>query len=159
MYSNKQIKYILVHYVEILNGKITLEPTEEQHTKSGRNPQEAALSQMADINRAIISLSDKKTGWSDALQDGMNESMILHLCRSNKICDMQRTIINDCILKGCEKDCKRTSYPYQDECPNEGIITRLRKYLNSEGRDPNTGRFYGEANSPPPSLQVDRVTQ
>ncbi len=137
-YSNALVKWILVHYIDILYGKITPEEMGDFCKSAGRkNPLETALIWKADVDTAIISLS-KKTGWEDALL-GMTDSMVLHLCRSNQVSSMQRTLINDCILKGCLKHCKDTG-PGRKICYNEGIITRMRKYLNKEGRS-ELGRF------------------
>lgn len=140
-YSSDLIKFTLTHYVDIMNGKITPDEMGDFCKSAGRrNPLETALIWKSDIDKAIISLSDRKTGWRDALRNIMSDSMLLQLCRSNDISNMQRTLLNDCILKNCGKECKRTIYPYTEPCWNEGIITRLRKYLNHDGRD-EKGRF------------------
>jgi hypothetical protein len=112
-------------------GKITPEEMGDFCKSAGRkNPLETALIWKADIDTAIISLSDRKHGWEDALHDGMSDSMLLHLCRSNHVSVMQREIINQCILKDCVKMCKDTGYGKSKLCLNEGIITRMRKFLN-----------------------------
>jgi hypothetical protein len=127
-------------------GKITPDEMGDFcHGKPQKNPLETALIWKSDIDLAIISLSDRKHGWRDALQDGMSDSMILHLCRSNEVGSMQRTVINQCILKDCLKTCKETGTRGSKVCWNEGIISRMRRYLNKQwldehGRD-QAGRF------------------
>jgi hypothetical protein len=147
-YSNALIKYVLSHYIEIMYGKITIEEMGEYcKGKSGKNPLETALIWKADCDQALVSLSNRKHGWSDALRDGMSDSMITHLARSNEVSDMQRSLISDCILKDCGKFCKRTCGKNAPEtCWNEGIISRLRKYLNHEGRD-DQGKFVTPRNA------------
>ncbi len=132
-YSNALLKFIAVHYCDIMWGKITPEEMQDFTKSAGRkNPLETAMIWRADFDTALVSLSGRFHGWQDALRDGMSESMILHLCRSNEVSNMQRSIINDCILKGCGKACKRTGNHGPDICWNEGIISRMRHYLNGE---------------------------
>jgi len=140
-YSNALIKYVLTHYIDIMYGKITPDEMGDFCNSAGRkNPLETALIWKADIDQAIISLSSRSHGWADALHDGMTDSMILHLCRSNQVSSMQRDLINWCILRDCCKVCKDTGYKGSKMCWNEGIITRMRKYLNKEWRD-ESGQF------------------
>jgi len=157
-YSNALIKFVLVHYVDILYGKITPEEMGDFTKSAGRkNPQETALIWKADIDQAIISLSKRHHGWADALAGekvievnglkfrGMSDSMILHLCRSNSLSNMQRDIVNSCIMKDCIKACKDTGSRGSKICWNEGIISRMRRFLNKQylaahGKDDH-GRF------------------
>jgi len=151
-YSNGLIKFVLTHYMDIMWGKITPEEMGDFCKSAGRkNPLETALIWKSDIDRAIVSLS-KKTSWADALP-GMTDSMVLHLCRSNQVSSMQRDLINNCILRDCCKVCKDTGYRGSKLCYNEGIITRMRRFLNKEyveqhikGRD-DSGLFTREANA------------
>lgn len=142
-YSNSLIKFVLTHYIDILYGKITPEEMGDFCRSMGRkNPLETALIWKSDIDEAIISLSKSHHGWGDALRDAkeievggvkvrkMSDAMILHLCRSNSVSGWQRMLINHCILRDCGKDCKVTGSRGSKICWNEGIITRMRKYLN-----------------------------
>ena len=152
-YSNALIKFTLSHYCDILWGKITPDEMQDFCQSMGRkNPLETALIWKVDIDQAIISLSSRHHGWKDAVSEGMSDSMILHLGRSNTVCNMQRDLINDCILKGCMKFCKNTGYGNPELCYHESIITRMKRYLNGlwlkeNNRDPR-GRFTVEANAP-----------
>ena len=153
-YSNALIKFTLTHYMDIVYGKITPDEMQDFTRSVGRkNPLETALIWKTDIDTSIVSLSKRHHGWKDALAAGMSDSMILHLCRSNELSNMQRTIVNDCILRDCCKVCKVTGYGGSEICWNEGIITRMRLHLNGiwlaqNGRDPK-GRFVSvEAGTP-----------
>ncbi len=131
-YSNALIKFVLTHYLDIVWGKITPDEMNDFTQSAGRkNPLETALIWKSDIDQALISLT-KKTGWKDALAEGMSDSMILHLSRSNELSNMQRTIVGDCILRDCCTECKKTGHKKPLICWNEGIITRMRKYLNGD---------------------------
>jgi len=131
--------------MDITWGKITPEELGDFCKSMGRkDPLNTVLNWKIDIDRGIISLS-KKTGWADALRDGMSDAMILHLARSNSLSNMQRDLVNQCILKDCCKICKDTGYGKSKLCYCEGIISRIRRYLNKEilkqnGRD-EQGRF------------------
>ncbi|MDD5510885.1 MAG: hypothetical protein PHI12_08745 [Dehalococcoidales bacterium] len=149
-YSNALLKFVLVHYVEIMHGKITPAEMSEFTKSAGRkNPLETAMIWRADLDQAIHSLSPRGI-WAEACKD-MTDTMLYHLGRLDKRDDsgpipyplstMQRVLVNDCILKGCGKVCKRTcGKNAPDVCWNENIITRLRHFLNGEGRD-QAGRF------------------
>ena len=148
-YSNPLIKYILTHYIDVIYCKITLEEMGEWcKGKAGGNPLETALIWKADIDQAIISLAPKMTGWKPS--ELTSSDAVIQVSRSNDISRMQRSLAVDCILRDCLKVCKRTnatfdpiskvSIPGPEICYSEGIITRLRKYLNGEGRD-SQGKF------------------
>jgi hypothetical protein len=123
-------------------GKITPEEMQDFTRSCGRkNPLETALIWKCDFDQALVSLSPKHKGWEPA--EITSGDMILQIVRSNHIGNMQRTIISDCILKNCNKMCKRTPRP--ETCWNEGIFSRMKKYLNGlwmieHGRDLN-GKF------------------
>lgn len=139
--------------MEIVWGKITPEELGDFCKSMGRkDPLNTVLNWKIDIDQAIISLSTKHHGWADALRDGMSDSMILHLARSNELSRMQRDIVNLCILKDCVKVCKDTGYSKSKLCYNEGIISRMRHSLNKDyaaqhikARNEN-GQFTREAN-------------
>jgi len=148
-YSNARLKYTLTHYSEILQGKVTLEEIGEFH-KGSKNPLETALIMKADLDQAMSSLSPRGDIWAQACQS-MSVSLLIHLGRMDKrddngnripypLSSMQRALVNDCILKGCGKICKRTCGEDAPEtCWNEGIISRMRRTLNKENRD--SGRY------------------
>jgi hypothetical protein len=125
-------------------GKITPEEMQDFTRSVGRkNPLETALIWKTDFDQALISLSPTSKGWDPA--EITSGEIILQIARSNHIGNMQRSIISDCILKNCNKICKRTPRP--ETCWNEGIITRMRKTLNGEwlaanGRTPD-GKIKG----------------
>jgi hypothetical protein len=138
-YSNALLKYILTHYIDVIYCKITVEEMGEFcKGKSGKNPLETALLWKADIDQAIISLAPSMTGWQPS--ELTSSDAVIQLSRSNNVSRMQRSLISDCILKNCEKVCKRTGYKKPETCWNEGIISRLRHYLNGDVRDA-TGKF------------------
>lgn len=130
-YSNALIKWILTHYCDVLHGKVTPEEMQDFCRSTGRkNPLETVLTWKADIDQAIISLAPRMTGWDPA--EITSADCILQLGRSNLVSRMQRDIINDCVLHNCMRDCKDTGAHGSKLCYNEGIISRLRRYLNKE---------------------------
>ena len=148
-YSNAQIKWILTHYCEVMGGKVTPEELRDFCKSMGRkDPLNTVLNWKIDLDQAIHSLSPRGI-WAEACRD-MTDSMLYHLGRLDKRDDsgpipyplstMQRQLVNDCILKGCTKICKRTGSRGPDVCWNEPILTRMRHFLNGEGRD-TQGRF------------------
>ena len=150
-YSNALLKYILTHYIDVIYCKITIEELGEFcKGKPGKNPLETCLIWRADLDQAIISLAPKMDGWQPS--ELTSSDAVIQVSRSNNISRMQRDLVRDCILRGCEKVCKRTTGSYDilskiwipgpEICYNAGIISRLRKFLNAEGRDAQ-GKFIG----------------
>jgi hypothetical protein len=137
-YSNALLKFILTHYIDILYSKITIEEMGEYcHGKSHRNPLETALLWKVDVDRALVNLAPAMPFNPSKITSA---DMIIQIARSNDVSRMQRSLISDCILKNCEKICKRTGYKKPETCWNESVITRLRHFLNGDVRD-GQGRF------------------
>jgi hypothetical protein len=167
-YSNALIKFTAIHLLDIAGGKITPEEMGDFAKGAGHgNPMETALTWYIDFNIAFHALAPRGI-WKEVTHGVLTESMLYHLGRMDKrdelgrkiaypLSNMQRIIVNDCILKGCNKICKRTyGKDAPDICWNENIFTRMRKHLNGEKlwikdqeRDVD-GRFIsvGEANAP-----------
>jgi hypothetical protein len=143
-YCDTLIKFTLTHYVDIMNGKITPEDMGD-FCRSGarRNPLETALIWKADIDRAIKSLAPKVPGWDpDEITTGQ---MLRRVAFSpGLLSSMQQDLIVICMLgestrfKTCNVECRATEGIWVDgvympgarSCANEGIITRMRKFLN-----------------------------
>ena len=149
-YSNALLKFIATHLLDIAGGKITPEEMQDFAKSMGRkNPMETAWGWMIDFNVAFHALAPRGI-WDQVARDGLSEPMLYHLGRLDKRDDsgpipyplstMQRLLVNDCILKGCTKVCKRTGSRGPDVCWNEPILTRMRHFLNGEGRD-SQGKF------------------
>jgi hypothetical protein len=107
--------------------------------KSGKNPLETALIWKADLDKALVNLAP---GMPFNPSEITSVDMIMQIARSNDVSRMQRSLLSDCVLKSCDKICKRTGNRGPELCYNEGIISRMRKYLNGEGRD-DKGKFTG----------------
>ena len=127
-YSNELIQFILEHYMELASGNMPIDKAKE-HLKSSspRNPEEIFIVWKADIDRAISSLCPEHDHWHNVATE-ITPSMLLHISRSKELSRMQRDIVNLCIIRDCQaQDCERAIY-----CENQGIITRMRKFLNGK---------------------------
>jgi len=127
-YSNELSKFILEHYLEIASGNMPIDKAKEFMKSTGRkNPEETFIIWKADIDRAISSLCPKNDIWHKVATE-ISPSMLLHISRSKDLSRMQRDIVNLCIIRDCQtKDCNRAIY-----CANQGIVTRMRKFLNGK---------------------------
>lgn len=127
-YSNEQIKFILENYLDIASGSMPIDKAKEFLKSAGRkNPAETFIIWKADIDRSISSLCPEHDHWCNIATE-ITPSMLLHISRSKELSRMQRDVVNLCIIRDCQtKDCDRAIY-----CPNQGIITRMRKFLNGK---------------------------
>jgi len=139
VYSNALLKFVLTHYIDIVYCKITPEELGEFcRGLSKKNPLETVLIWKSDLDRGLVSLAPNMPFNPSEITSA---DMVIQLARSNDVSRMQRALIADCMLKACDKICKRTCGLNAPEvCWNEGIITRIRHYLNGDKRDAN-GRF------------------
>jgi hypothetical protein len=112
-------------------GKITPEELGDFCKSVGRkDPLNTVLNWKIDIDQALVSLSPKSKGWDPA--EITSGEIILQIVRSNHIGNMQRLVVSDCILKNCNKACKRTGAHGPEMCWHEPIISRMRRFLNAE---------------------------
>ena len=153
-YSNALIKFTLTHYVDIMYGKITPEEMGDFCKSVGRkDPLNTALNWKADIDQAIASLSNRKQGWHP--YEITSGEMIRRIAFTpGLLSSMQQDIVVICILKenthykNCNLQCKETNDTWVNgvkvqslkSCANADIITRMRKFLNGQGRD-GSGKF------------------
>jgi hypothetical protein len=133
-YSNEQIKFILEHYLEIASGNMPIDKAKDFLKSSGkRNPAETFIVWKADIDRSISSLCPEHDHWHTVATE-ITPSMLLHISRSKELSRMQRDIVNLCIIRDCHnEDCGKAIF-----CANQGIITRMRKFLNGKYRNQST---------------------
>jgi len=114
--------------MELASGNMPIDKAKE-HMKSSspRNPEEIFIIWKADIDRAISSLCPEHDHWHNVATE-ITPSMLLHISRSKDLSRMQRDIVSLCIIRDCHaQDCERAIY-----CENQGIITRMRKFLNGK---------------------------
>ena len=126
-YKNEQIKFILENYIDLACGNMPVDKAAKWlKSVSGRKDYNATFSiWKADIDRAISSLCPEHDHWHN-VATVITPSLLLHVSRSKELSRMQRDIVNLCIIRDCQtKDCVNAIY-----CANEGIITRMRKFLN-----------------------------
>ena len=128
-YSNKLIKFTLVHYTDIMTGSISGATFDEMKlfTKSSgkKNPQETLSIWKADIDTAICSLAPRHDIWQ-FVSTQITPSMLLHISRSRGLSLRQRDIVSLCILADCGRVCSGyCSYV-------EGTISMMRRFLNVE---------------------------
>lgn len=126
-YSNEQIKFILEHYMDLASGDMPVDKAARWlKSVSGRKDYNATFSiWKVDIDRAISSLCPEHDHWHDIATE-ITPSMLLHVSRSKELSRMQRDIVSLCIIRDCQtKDCEAAIF-----CANQGIITRMRKFLN-----------------------------
>jgi len=122
-YSNRLIRFALENYIDLASGNLTVDKMAEFTLSKGRkNPMETQNCWKADIDRAISSLAPKYDVWCFMYKESF-ECIRFNL---HKLAIMQRTIVSDCIFKECYK------FGSEYDCPNDGIISRLRRYLNHE---------------------------
>jgi len=133
-YNNEQIKFILEHYLEMASSNLPIDKAKEYlKSASKKNPAEMFIIWKADVDSAISSLCPKNDIWHKVAME-ITPSMLLHISRSKELSRMQRDIVNLCITRDCQtQDCERALY-----CGNQGIITRMRKFLN--GKFKNRGK-------------------
>jgi hypothetical protein len=128
-YSNGQIQFILEHYIDLASGNMPVDKaTMWLKSVSGRKDYLTTFSiWKADIDLAISSLCPEHDHWHLVATE-ITPSMLLHISRSKDLSRMQRDIVSLCIIRDCQaQDCERAIY-----CENQGIITRMRKFLNGK---------------------------
>jgi len=127
-YSSQQIKFILEHYIDLAIGDMPIDKAKEFLKSAGRkNPAETFIIWKADIDRAISSLCPEHDHWQDVATQ-ITPSMLLHVSRSKELSRMQRDIVSLCIIRDCQTpDCEKAIY-----CANQGVVTRMRRFLNSK---------------------------
>ena len=128
-YSTGQIKFILEHYIDLASGDMPVDKASKWlKSVSGRKDHNATFSiWKADIDRAISSLCPEHDHWRNVATE-ITPSMLLHISRSKELSRMQRDIVSLCIIRDCQtQDCERAIF-----CENQGIITRMRKFLNGK---------------------------
>lgn len=143
-YANKQIIFVLQNYIDISSGAFPVDKAKEYLRSAGnKNPGETFIIWKSDIDQAISSLCPKNDMWCLLCHQVIGEKIRFHIGRLPR---MQRVIVSAYILDDW-MDWNGLSYGDREV---GGIITRMRKFLNGDGRD-EKGRFMkaGEANGQP----------
>jgi len=118
-YGNEQIKFILVHYLEIASGDLPIDKAKEYLKSVGKkNPAETFIIWKTDIDRAMSSLCPKNDLWFELCKDVTAEKIRFH---ARRLSQMQREIAMVYIMD---------EWPETPYC--DGIVTRMRKILNSK---------------------------
>ena len=128
-YSDGQIKFILENYIDLASGAMPVDKAARWlKSVSGCKDYLTTFSiWKADIDRAISSLCPEHDHWHNVATE-ITPSMLLHISRSKELSRMQRDIVSLCIIRDCQtKDCERAIF-----CVNQGIVTRMRKFLNGK---------------------------
>lgn len=130
MYTPGIIRFGLTHYLDIKNGNSVIEEGLFRSNGKG-NPNESALTLLADIDRAISSLckSYNKDLWPEISR--LNTEMMR--ARSEYMPPSQRYIVKNCIFGDCGRKCQRSKSESQRYiCLESGSIYRMINFLNGE---------------------------
>jgi len=130
MYTPGIIRFGLTHYLDIKNGNSVIEEGLFRSNGKG-NPNESALTLLADIDRAISSLckSYDKDLWPEISR--LNPEMMR--ARSEDMPPAQRYIVKNCIFGDCGRECQRAKSESQHyKCLESGSIYRMMDFLNEE---------------------------
>lgn len=130
-YSRSLIRWGLVNYLALsagLSPRILDELKQFNKKRGAGTAQQTIVIIKADIDSAISSLAPKRDIWS-LISLSITPSMLLHAGRHPQLSNLQRRIINGCILDPCA-GCQGKFAP--SYCENNFIIKRMKDYLNGE---------------------------
>jgi len=128
-YSKSLIRFILVNYLDLCCGLSPRIMDEmKQFTKSkGSSLQQTATIWKADTDAAISSLATKRGDVWCLISLGITPGMLVHAGRHPQVSNLQKRIINGCMLDPCPGCSGKYAPSY---CENNFILRRMKEYLN-----------------------------
>lgn len=129
-YSRGLLRWILINYLDLSTGlspRVFDEMKQFTKSRGTGNPQTTLIQWKADADSAISSLATKRGDVWCLISLGITPSMLIHAGRHPQISNLQRRVINGCILNPCA-GCNGKFAP--SYCENNFIIKRMKDYLN-----------------------------
>lgn len=129
-YSKPLIRFVLINYLDLSTGLSPRIIDDMKHfTRSAGtgNPQATITIWKADIDSAISSLATKRGDIWNLISLGITPGMLLHAGRHPQLSNLQRRIVNGCILDPCAGCSGKFAPSY---CENNFIVKRMKEYLN-----------------------------